>query len=210
MPQSRKSQRRQDETRKGQSITIENNNQELGSIEEIFSYENPTIKDILVILKEIFTSQQFIACKYDELLTRNLELETLCNNLTNENLLLKNELNEIKKETQILQETTNDHKIEIHGIPYCQNENVQETVIKIAENFDNQIKMEDIDEAYRRNRRGKDNRTNIPIVVSFVRKSVKEKFLSLRRKRSVYTDEIGLNGVRSQIFVNEYLSKGKK
>lgn len=202
------SQKQKNKGRKNSGSTTENT-QDLENIEDIFNYENPTIKHILVILKEIFTSQQFIATKYDELLSRNRELETTCNKLVNENLMLKNELKEVKEEIQRFDKRSNEHKIELHGIPQHQNENVTEIVLKIAENFEEQIKMEDIDEAYR-TKQNKDNRKNFPIVISFVRKSIREKFLAMRKKRSLYTDEIGFKGIRTQIFINEYLTKKRK
>lgn len=43
---------------------IENRNQttrETENIENIFATENPTIKDVLIILREIYSSQQFIS-----------------------------------------------------------------------------------------------------------------------------------------------------
>lgn len=208
MSQNKSTQKQKNNKGKKYLTTIENTS-EIEKIEDIFSYENPTIKDILVILKEIFVSQQFIANKYDELLTRNLELETVCNKLTNENLILKSELKMVKEDMQRIDNNSNNCKIEIHGIPQQQNENINEIILKIAENFDQQIKTEDIDEAYR-TKQNKENRKNVPIVISFVRKSVKEKFLLMRRKRSLFTDEIGFTDIRNQIFINEYLSKKRK
>lgn len=202
MSQNKNSQKK-NKDRKYSGTTTEN------TIEDIFNYEKPTIKDILVILKEIFTSQQFIASKYDELLTRNLELETACNKLATENLLLKSELTIVREEMQRIDNNSNGRKIEIHGIPLHQNENLEEIVIKIAENFDQQLKIEDIDEAYRI-KQNKDNRKNNPIMISFVRKSTKEKFMSMRKKRSFFTDEIGFKDIRTQIYINEYLTKQRK
>lgn len=207
MLSQRKSERCKNKSKEDKSPTTEDK-QAIETIENIFTNQNPTIKDVLVVLKEIFMSQQFIASKYDELLSRNLELELLCNKLTNENSKLKTDVEELKQETERIGNTLNDHKIEIKGIPYKQNENITEIVKKIAENLDNPIKTEDIDNAYRVGIR--DNKKTSPIVISFIRKSSKEKFLMMRKKRSMFADEIGFEDNRSQIFINDYLSKKGK
>src|SRR3978361_974667 len=163
MPSQRKSERYKNKSKEDTSPTTEDK-QAIEIIENIFTNQHPTIKDVLVVLKEIFMSQQFIASKYDELLSKNLELELLCNKLTNENSKLKTDVEELKQETERIGNTLNDHKIEIKEIPYKQNENITEIVKKIAENLDNPIKPKDIDNAYRVGIR--DNKKSSSIVVS--------------------------------------------
>lgn len=193
----------------GPSTTTENN-AALQTIEDIFKYEKPTIKDIMTILKEIFTSQQFITSKYDEILIRNLELQYLCNNLKSENIKLKEEIRDLKEDVESIQNIANEKKIEIHGLPYKNNEDLGEIVTKIGKTFDFKIEKEDIDDAYRlQTANNKDSKPK-PVVVSFIRRRDKEKFLYMRKKRSLFSNEIGLEGNRVQIFLNEYLSKRKK
>ena len=71
-------------------------------IEKIFQWKNPNLSDIVLVLKEIFLSQQFIAIKYDEYITRNRELEETCNLLKKENIQIKNKLNQLKKVLKIV------------------------------------------------------------------------------------------------------------
>lgn len=177
-----------------------------GTIEEIFKYENPSIKDVLTILKEIHSSQQFIAAKYDEMITTNLELQSTCNKLIIENADLKEEIKGLKQDLREIEKRTNEKKIEIQGIPKVKDENLNEIIAKIGEAFNVAIKTEDIDEIYRIENKENIKRNN-PIVVTFGRKCNKEKFLTMRKKRSIYTNELNICETRSQIFINEYLPK---
>ena len=204
MSPNRRSQKSQNQKDKSQSDTTDNN---LGTIESIFTNENPSTKDIMVILREIFNSQQFIATKYDELIKRNLELENTCNKLSSENKALKKEVSDIKIEIKRIENTCNEKKIEIHGVPQQEKEDLSDIVRKIAENFREEINKEDIEDIYRIQSKLKRNN---PIIVSFVKKRDKEKFLLMRRKKSLFTNEINMGETRSQIFINEYLSRKMK
>lgn len=197
------------EEKKGQSVS-EDNDTDGRTIEDIFSYENPTAKDIMIILREIFSSVQFLASKYDEILKRNLELENLCTDLKTENKTLREEIQVLKEDVDNIENTHNEKKIEVHGLPYKKNEDLCNIITKIGKTFDFNIEKEDIDDAYRIERvNNKDDKIK-PVVVSFVRKRDKEKFLNMRRKRSLFSNEIGLDEIRTQIFINEYLSRRKK
>ena len=218
MPPRKTSQKCQSESKKSENNATDNvkdpTNIEEGTrnIEYIFEYENPSIKDILTILKEIFNSQQFIATKYDEVINRNLELVNKCDKIKKENQELKEELQLIKQKVQRNEMYLNEKKIEIHGIPTGENEDLNEIIQNIGKNFDHPIKKEEIDDIYRVWSPNKTHRTKTnPIVVIFSKRIHKEKFLSLRKKRSIFTDEIGLRNVaRSQVFINEYLTKEGK
>lgn len=201
--------RDQSECRENKNENRIENISEDENIEKIFTCENPTNKDILVILKEIFKSQQFLAAKYDEILIRNLELEKICENLRTENVTLQKEAQHMKEDLIRIEKTLNGKKIEIHGIPEYKNEDIYEIVKKIGDSFEYTIRKENIDEAYRINNQNK-NKKNNPIVVSFLRKIDKEEFLSKRKKRSLFTNEIGISESKMQIFINEYLNKRMK
>lgn len=195
---------------KTQSSTIDEK-PEITNIEEIFRYKNPTMKHILIILREIYSSQQFVTSKYDELLSRNQELENLCITLRNENKKFKEEIQEMKQDIKKIEDASNERKLEIHGVPYKKDENLSEVIMKIGDSIESKIKEEDIEGIYRipPNKNSK-NPNNTPIVVSFIKKKDKERFLSMRRKRSIFSNEIGLTEVRSQIFVNEFLTRKTK
>lgn len=210
MSQPRKSQKKSPkEIRTTRSSTTD---PKIQDIDDIFSCENPGIKEILMVLKEILASQQFISSKYDELLKRNQELETMCSKLKTENVEMKTEMNELKQNTRKIENTLNRGKIEIHGIPYEHDEDIKNIIIKIGKNFEVPIKKEDIAEAYRMRKAKHSNEAqkNSPLVVTFVRREDKQKFLCMRKNRSLFSDEINIKGVRSQIFINEYLSKTTK
>lgn len=196
------------QSRKTGATTIDNITG-IKDVDEIFSLENPTIKDILIVLKEICTSQQFVGAKYDELLKKNLELENLCNDLRTENIKLKEETNKLSKDIRKVEKNLNDKKIEIHGITERANEDINELVKTIGNSFNLNINTEDIDEAYRVHKKASIRKNN-PIIVSFSKKKDKEQFLLMRKNKSLFTDEIGLSDTRSQIFINEYLPKQTK
>lgn len=90
---------------------------------------------------------------------------------------------------------------------------MEDIIVKIGVNFDLNLKKEDIDEAFRiqKNKNYKSSNNNdTPVMVTFLRKKDRESFLSMRRRRSIFTDEVNIHGKRSQIFINEHLTKESK
>lgn len=212
MSQNKKSHKSQTKKEKAESEIIDDC-LETENIENIFTSKDPTIKDVLIILREIMNSVQFMSAKYDVLVTRNLELENLCDKLKLDNKRNLEEIKELKQNIKKNGKTFSEKKLEIHGIPYNQNEDLEDIIVKIGVNFDLNLKKEDIDEAFRiqKNKNYKSSNNNdTPVMVTFLRKKDRESFLSMRRRRSIFTDEVNIHGKRSQIFINEHLTKESK
>lgn len=205
MSQKNKNNKSQCHYKRSEAINI-NKSSSNETIDEILKYEDPSIRDILTVLKEIHSSQQFMAVKYDELITRHLELQNVCSSLTKQNEILKTEIKELTKDIRYIENHANEKKIEVQGIPKIQNENLEQIIIKIGAAFNEEIKKEDIDEIYRKENKG-NVKKNYPIIVTFTKKNIKEKFLSMRKKKSIYTNEISLCESRHQIFINDFLTK---
>lgn len=141
----------------------------LTEIGDIFSSKNPSLRDVLCVLKEIFISQQFLSVKYDEHIKKNMELIATCQALSNENIKLKEEIKEIKETVNRLTNNLIEKKIEIQGVPHNEDENIIEIVMKIANNFNIKVNETDIDDAYRKKHFGNGIKPK-PIVVTFTKK----------------------------------------
>lgn len=96
MSQNKKSHKSQTKKEKAESEIIDDC-LETENIENIFTSKDPTIKDVLIILREIMNSVQFMSAKYDVLVTRNLELENLCDKLKLDNKRNLEEIKELKQ-----------------------------------------------------------------------------------------------------------------
>lgn len=180
-------------------------------MENIFQTKNPNLSDILKVLKGIFLSQQYISAKYDEFLIHNKQIEEKCNYLSNENTKLKEEVAELKSRVHNNEQILREKNVEIHGIPFEKEENLGNIIKHIAENFDIPLQERDIDCMYRiKNTRRANNKNAEPIIVTFMKKETKEKFMSSRRRRSVYAKEIGFGNSQNQIYVNEHLTSRNK
>lgn len=99
---------------------------------DLVNEENPTLKDVYKILKGMSTSLQFLAEGYDEFKTKIKKLE-------NENITLKKETETLHKRLQYIENdyfTTQQLKLQnhitVHGVPQQKNEEIPNTIIKIA------------------------------------------------------------------------------
>ena len=74
-----------------------------------------------------------------------------------------------------------------------------------------QMDEKDIDNVYRIKKHRKEGSSKPePIIVTFMRREMKEKFISLRRRRSMYAREIGFEDSQNQVFINDHLTKRSK
>lgn len=178
------------------------------NIEDIFERNNPSHSDILYVLKEIFLSQQFLSAKYDEYLLKSKHLEETCDSLKSENIALKKELKDVQSRIEKNEYILREKNLEIQGIPDEDGENLNRTIMNIANNFDIELQEKDIDYIYRikKERSGKPG----PVIVTFKQRETKEKILSSRKGRSIYAREIGFKNSQNQVYVNEHLTKAKK
>lgn len=180
-------------------------------IDKIFERRNPNLSDILHVLKEIFHSQQFLSTQYDEFLLNYKHLEETCDSLKKENSKLKKELKEVQNRVENMEYISREKNLEIQGIPEEDEENLNKTIINIANLLDMELLEEEIDYIYRiKNTRKEPSNKPAPIIVSFKKKDTKEKLLFSRKRRSIYSKEIGFKKSRSQVYINEHLTKRSK
>lgn len=161
-------------------------NQRIDKIEDIFQNKNPTLRDVLQILKEILHSQEFISIKYEETILKNQELQESCNSLTKENAVLKKELKKIQEDVVNLERNFTEKKLEIHGVPKLENENINDIVIKIANHLGCNITESDIDMAYRIKAKFTNSKKEEPIIVTFCKKGTKEDIIRKRKKKKYF------------------------
>ena len=120
-------------------------------------------------------------------------------------------MNQLKKSAENSEAILKEKNFEIHGIPHYNNENLNDTIINIAKNLDMQMDEKDIDNVYRIKKHRKEGSSKPePIIVTFMRREMKEKFISLRRHRSMYAREIGFEDSQNQVFINDHLTKRSK
>lgn len=136
------------------------------------------------------------------------EIDTL--RQENCNLRKNNEL--LTKKVVDLEQAFRENTIEIYGVPYKSNENIPEVMNTISQVIDFAFKPEMIDNCYRIKTNAAGPAQSGSIVVRFLRKLDKERFIMKRKqKRNVNSRDLGfMEGEASPIYINESLTQEKR
>ena len=166
-------------------------------------------------LEQVIKSQEFISCQYDDLrrLTDNLmktnqELQAENERLKETCRLTKKSANEAVAAVNELEQYGRREMIEIAGIPRLEDENVEQTVIKLCSHLNSTIEDTDIEAAHRIS-----SRESASIIVKFKSRKMRNHVYKMRNMlKSMTTHSIGIAEERasSRIFINESLSKRNK
>ncbi|KAK9732013.1 hypothetical protein QE152_g13208 [Popillia japonica] len=159
---------------------------------------NPTIIEeasaTQKVLEKMLLSEEFltkISSKISEFIS--LRLQQQVEDLKAEVKMLRTELSEVNKKNEMLEQHSRSYNLRIFGVKEQANEDVNEVVIDLCKRkLSVDVQLCDIDIAHRlKSKEG----TTLPIIVSFVRRSLKKKIFNNKRK---------LKG--SNIFVKEDLT----
>lgn len=130
---------------------------------ELVDENNPTLKDLYTVIKEMVQSLNFVSAQYEE-------SQRKIKNLEKENENLKMEVKQISKRLQYIetdyyyqQQQELQKHITIHGVPKQKNEDLTKIIINIASTLKVNITETDIKSF--RTIRGKNNLNTTPIIV---------------------------------------------
>lgn len=139
---------------------------------------------------------------------QNGKLSALIESLSAENTLLKKKIRDLEERVEDMEQYSRSNCLEIQGIPLTPTEDVLSIVKEVGQALDMQIADTMVDACHRLGRRNDDNPPGI--IVKFVRRTDKEKFLQKRRvKRTLSTRHLGRSDDRP-IYVNESLSPARR
>ncbi|XP_077867097.1 uncharacterized protein LOC144356058 [Saccoglossus kowalevskii] len=161
-------------------------------------------------INDLQDTVNFVSSFFDEYKQRMSDLGRenahLNDRLTNTESCLKNAQSEIEDFQQYMRR----NNIEISGIPELPDEDTDEIAKKIASAVGVAIQPGDIDISHRPFK--KPTATMAPsIVVSFTRRSVRNKIYSAKKKlKSKTPTDIGIGNATNPIYINEHLSPTKK
>lgn len=169
---------------------------------------NPLNNAIKAELASLRASVNFTSESFDELKTEIKSLRKDLNDAKNRNLEFQKENAQIKKELcdtrkQLidLQQYSRRNNIELKGIPFTENEDLEKVVEKIADCLRVELSSQDLDVVHR----VPTKTNNVPnIVVKFVSWSKRDKVLKSARKNRLNTAMLGFK-TNVPVFVNEHL-----
>lgn len=172
--------------------------------------ENPTIKDVMKVLKCMVKSLNFLSDGYEDFKTKIVKLE-------DENEKLKMDAEQLHKR---LQNMENDHYHEqqqkvqnyvtLHGIPLQKNEDIPSTMVKIAEILNVNLTPSSIKSFRSMNNQNKNNATPI-IIIEFqdqitktnIKKNYKDNGPIIVSQ--VLKNTINTNDEHRKVYINDYL-----
>lgn len=172
--------------------------------------ENPTIKDVYKVLKGMSKSLSFLAEGYEEFKNKIITLETENKNLKATSEQLNKRLQYLETDYYNEQQQKLQNYITIHGIPQIKNEEVINTVIKIAEKLNVKIEQDDIISHRMMNMKNHSNFSPI-MVVELKDIEVKQKIKCNFKNNGpiivsqILKSAINTNKEHQKIYINDYL-----
>ena len=161
--------------------------------------------------EDLGSSLDSVHVKLDEncnLIKNQTEELNKCKNtiedLKNENLLLRKQFDKLKLQVDDVDQYSRRNTVEIQGIPVLPNEDVNSIVRKVGSALDINVSNDMIDVSHRLKK--SPSQPEPGIVVRFVRRSDKDKFIARRKvKRNLSCKDLGLS-VGGAIYVNHSLT----
>ena len=198
---------------------------------EILEYIDQVLKNNLVPIKqqleellkqkvkEVGQFTQFANGNYEKFVKQLERQDSQLMELCNESKILKSTIHQIEQKLSNLGDKLNDLEqygrrdcVEIHGIPFSQDEDTNDIVIKVGELIGVTIEEDDISVSHRLpvSYKYKGVRANPSIIVKFVRRDFKEQFYSSRKElRGFSTEDLGYSATNN-IYINESLTERNK
>lgn len=166
---------------------------------------------------ELERSVKFCSDQHHVLLSKVTEVEEKCKQEEKERFALKELVDEqaatirdMKTQLNISEQKVRVNNIEIFGVPERRSESLSETVIEIARTAGVTVTRNDMEFITRVAPKITTGRPK-PIIVKFVRQSLKDEILrAVRKRKGVTTQDIGIPGDKRQIYLNDHLTPANK
>lgn len=176
---------------------------------------NSTLMELKTEVADLQNSLKFMSEKYDTVIKRITCVEEktkTVNTLELEVKELKTQLNIVNSNIEKQEQWGRRSNIEIIGLPERKEENLLNTISKLAAfakcSFNPQS---DIDFVTRVAHMNKDIKTPRPIIVRFLARHKKDEFLShLKKCKDLKASDIGFSNNTSRIYFNEHLTSERK
>lgn len=120
---------------------------------------------------------------------------------------LEKENSELREEIEFVKQVNLSNSVVIYGVPKKKDTSDTSLVEAIAKKLDLNITESDLSETFRLGVKNSANSSTPPLVVKFVRNSVRTSFISAKNKKNLKTTDIGLQGESKRIYLNEYLTR---
>ncbi|XP_046684913.1 uncharacterized protein LOC124370670 [Homalodisca vitripennis] len=132
--------------------------------------------------------------------------------LKQENINLKSKITTLESQLEDVERYSRLNSVEIFGVPEGKNEDTYEVVKNIGVALDLTVTRGSIDVCHRLGRpAGESDRRPRGIIVKFVRREHKIKFLAKRKvKRNFSTQHLGIEQPAQPVYINENLSPGRR
>ncbi|XP_024214856.1 uncharacterized protein [Halyomorpha halys] len=145
------------------------------------------------------------AQKQDKIISRQQEI---IDKIFSENNVLKSKINILTNELEETKQEVRFNSVEIRGLPVRNEESVHDAVMNLAKVLNFDLKKEMIDSCFQLKKT--ENIEYPTIIVKFVRRSDKEKFLQSRRsKKNLNTGDLGMK-TSHLIYINESLTTQRR
>lgn len=132
----------------------------------------------------------------------------LLDNLQKENLELKNKISALDTRVNDLEQYSKLNNLIVHNLPESPKENIIDVVKHIGDKIGVPIRPDDVDMAHRLKSNNLDNKHPRTIVVRFISRLTKDKFLtSFKQNKNMSTGTLQFTGPDQKIFISEHLSQ---
>lgn len=177
---------------------------------------NTKIDGLHAGMEETKNSIKFISEQYDEILGRLKTIEEEKKELIKENESLREELtatttalNRLKEDHNNLEQYSRRDCLEIRGIPISEDENTNESVVKLANKIGVKMAYQDISTCHRLPRRS-DPQALPAIIVKFVRRDMRDQLYRARKRlRNMTSKDLGYRN-NNRVYINESLTQSNK
>lgn len=177
---------------------------------ETIDEENPTLKDLYNVMKEMFSSVNYLSKSYDDFKTKISKLEEENEELKNESKLMQKRLQHIETDYYHQQQLQLQNYVTIHGLPKQNTEELVNTVINTANILKVNVSQSNIESCRIMQNKNKTNPTPI-IVVEFKDHETKQNFQTKYKANGPIIATQILKNVKGtvnehrKIYVNDYL-----
>lgn len=195
----------------------EYNNEDLVEVKKSLAEMNMKFNELLDMkngLLELTKTINFLAEKYDTLIKELDTVKTENKNAIKQIEELKNAnkdkdqiIADLEERTENLEQYTRNHNIEIHGIPQKQNEDCKNLLLKIAQELDIDMNMEEMDVAHRVAVRRAT--TALPIVAQLTTRTKRDELVKQKVLIIMNNNIEGLQ-IGQKMFISEHLTLKNK
>lgn len=165
-------------------------------------------KEIKKELQEFEKSLSFTSGKMEEMLEEMKELKKRQVSLENENEMLKEKVRKMEISVEDLEQYSRNRNIEINGIPFTKDENLEKIVKDIGIDINVEIKDGEIDVVHRIPTRN--NKNPEPVVVQFLSRKKRDEMIQKAKDKQITTTTLNMSGPQRTIYINEHLTKQRK